>query len=99
MTEVDLPAISEKDRKDIEFAVEQDLDMIFASFIRRGSDVRTIREILVRRARHIKIISKVENHQGVQNLTRSSRSRTASWSLVETWVSRSRLLRCSWRRR
>ncbi len=41
--------------------------MIFASFIRRGSDVRTIREILGEKGAHIKIISKVENHQGVQN--------------------------------
>lgn len=43
---VDLPAISEKDKADIQFVADNDLDMIFASFIRDSSGVNEIRKIL-----------------------------------------------------
>lgn len=43
---VDLPSISEKDKADIQFAADNDLDMIFASFIRDSSGVNEIRNIL-----------------------------------------------------
>jgi len=43
---VDLPAISEKDKADIQFAADNDLDMIFASFVRDSSAVNEIRKIL-----------------------------------------------------
>ena len=66
-TDVDLPAISQKDKDDLSFGVKNGVDMIFASFIRRGQDVKDIRAHLGEEGRHIKIIVKIENLQGVQN--------------------------------
>jgi pyruvate kinase len=66
-TEVDLPALSEKDKKDLQFGVKNNVDMVFASFIRRADDVRDIRKVFGPDGAHIKIIVKIENEQGVQN--------------------------------
>ncbi|WP_085991710.1 pyruvate kinase [Oceanobacillus senegalensis] len=68
---VNLPGITEKDRADIQFGIEQDVDFVAASFVRRPSDVLEIREVLEENnASHIKIIPKIENQEGVDNINR-----------------------------
>jgi pyruvate kinase len=65
---VNLPAITEKDKRDIEFAIEQELDFIALSFVREARDVEQLRELLGDKANKIKIIAKIEDQEGVRNL-------------------------------
>ncbi len=66
---VNLPGITEKDSKDIEFGIEQGIDFIAASFVRRPSDILEIQELLEKHeATHINIIPKIENQEGVDNI-------------------------------
>merc|ERR1719265_2486815 len=65
---VDLPVLGDKDKEDIlNFAIPQGCNFIAASFVQSGQDVEEIRELLGRRGRHIKIISKIENEAGLKN--------------------------------
>lgn len=63
-----MPYISEKDRLDILFAIEHKFDFIAASFVRTAEDIREIRKMLNKHQSQIKIIAKIENLQGVNNI-------------------------------
>ncbi|MFB7637623.1 pyruvate kinase [Peribacillus butanolivorans] len=66
---VNLPGITEKDEQDILFGIEQGIDFVAASFVRRASDVLEVRELLQQNgAEHIQIIPKIENQEGVDRL-------------------------------
>ncbi|WP_367680505.1 pyruvate kinase PykF [Candidatus Fukatsuia anoeciicola] len=65
---IKLPALSKKDERDLQFGCKQGVDFIAASFIRKGSDVREIRQYLQEYGgTYIQIISKIENQEGLNN--------------------------------
>lgn len=65
---IQLPALAEKDKRDLIFGCEQGVDFVAASFIRKRSDVLEIREHLKQHGgEHIQIISKIENQEGLNN--------------------------------
>ncbi len=64
-----LPSLTEKDKEDLKFAVENDYDFIAASFVRKASDVEDVRKCLHEYGgERIRVISKIENREGVENL-------------------------------
>lgn len=63
-----LPAITQKDYNNILLAIEQDIDFIAHSFVRSAADVMEIQKILDEHNSDIKIISKIENQEGVDNI-------------------------------
>ncbi|MDT8379846.1 MAG: pyruvate kinase [Desulfotignum sp.] len=65
---VKLPALSEKDKGFIEFAADHHLDFIAHSFVRNKEDVLAVQAILDKKKSPIKIIAKIENSQGVENI-------------------------------
>lgn len=65
---IDLPGLTQKDKEDIRFGIEQGFDFIAASFVRNADVIREIREILNAAGSRIKIIAKVENDEGIENL-------------------------------
>ncbi len=65
---INLPSLTEKDRTNILFAIENDLDFIAHSFVRNKHDILDIQKILDEHNSPIKIISKIENQEGVDNI-------------------------------
>ena len=65
---IDLPALTEKDKQNILLAIELDIDFIAHSFVRNAADIKGVQDILDEHGSDIKIISKIENQEGVDNI-------------------------------
>ena len=65
---IKLPALTEKDKEDIRFGIEQGFDFIAASFVRNADAIREIRAILDENAANMGIIAKIENAEGIENI-------------------------------
>jgi pyruvate kinase len=66
--EVRLPALTDKDREYVQLAIDEDIDFIAHSFVRNKRDILQIQEILDRHDSQVKIIAKIENQAGVDNI-------------------------------
>lgn len=65
---IDLPSLTEKDLRNIDLAIAEDIDFIAHSFVRSAADVHDVQKILDAHHSDIKIISKIENQEGVDNI-------------------------------
>ena len=65
---VNLPSITSKDKADIEFGVRNEVDYIALSFVRKARDISDLRKLLGAKGAGIKIISKIEDQEGVRNV-------------------------------
>lgn len=90
---VDMPYISDADRSDLIFGIQECVDYIAASFVRRKEDVLELRKLLDEydTSGKIRIISKIENTEGIEKWMRSSKYPTASWLQEEIWGLKFRL--------
>jgi len=64
---VTLPALSDKDKADLLFGLQKGVDSVAASFIRSADDLHEIRKVLGKEGEHIKLISKIESTEGIEN--------------------------------
>ena len=71
---VDLPSITKKDKEDIKFALKEDIDYIALSFVRSANDVLDLKKILEKHKSAIKIIAKIENQEGLENIHEITKS-------------------------
>ena len=65
---IELPSLTEKDKMFINWAIDADIEFVAHSFVRSKNDLAEINEIIASRNSHLKIISKIENQEGIDNL-------------------------------
>lgn len=67
-TEISEPSLTEKDREDLMFGIEQDVDWIALSFVRTATDLIELKDIIKSKGKDIKVIAKVEKPEAIENM-------------------------------
>ena len=65
---INLPSVTEKDKKDITFGLKENVDFIALSFVRNASDIEDLNKVLKKQRKKVKIISKIEDREGLLNI-------------------------------
>jgi pyruvate kinase len=63
-----LPSMTEKDKRDLDFGIEQGVDLISLSFVRKPEDIQTLKALLKEKEAHIPVLAKLEKPQAIANL-------------------------------
>lgn len=64
---LEIPALTEKDRRDLLFGLEKDVDFVALSFVRSAADIHTIKRIIHRQGKKTPVIAKFEKHEAIEN--------------------------------
>ncbi len=67
-TDISVPALTDKDKEDLEFALKNDVEWVALSFVRKAKDIHDLRDIISSRKKDCKIIAKIEKPEAVRNL-------------------------------
>ena len=76
---INMPSITQKDIQDIEFGIKNNVDFIAASFVRSEKDLNILEQILSKKKSKAKIIAKIENQEGLDNIENISKS---AWGIM-----------------
>jgi len=67
-THVSVPSLTEKDRKDLEFGIENNIEWIALSFVREAQDIHDLRDIINRSGKDLKVVAKIEKPEALKNI-------------------------------
>ena len=67
-TKISIPSLTEKDIRDVEFIIEQDLDWIALSFVRSAQDIKLLKDIIKKREKNIGVIAKIEKPEALEEI-------------------------------
>lgn len=79
-----IPSLTEKDKKDLDFGIEHDVDYVALSFVKNVDDISQLKELIHEKNKDIPVIAKIEKHEALNHLEEIIKPQTPLWSPGET---------------